>query len=60
MLDALEVDPAWLPPALESAAVSGETADGVPVAAGAGDQGAGAVGGGAVTPGPASTRACAA
>src|SRR5256885_2051065 len=39
VLDALEVDPAWLPPALES-----------PQAGGAGDQGAGAVGVGAVTP----------
>src|SRR3954468_24443587 len=39
VLDALEVDPAWLPPALES-----------PVAAGAGDQGAGAVGVGAISP----------
>ena len=39
VLDALEVDPAWLPPALES-----------PDAAGAGDQGAGAVGVGAVSP----------
>jgi xylulokinase len=54
VLSALEVDPAWLPVALESAAVSGRTADGVPVAAGAGDQGAGAVGVGAVSPGPAS------
>src|SRR3954447_9410560 len=52
VLDALEVDPAWLPPALESAAVSGRTPDGVPVAAGAGDQGAGAVGVGAVNPFP--------
>ena len=44
VLEALEVDPAWLPPALESPAVSGRTPEGVPVAAGAGDQGAGAVG----------------
>ena len=44
MLEALEVDPAWLPQALESPAVSGVTADGVPVAAGAGDQAAGALG----------------
>ena len=49
---ALELDPAWLPPALESPAVSGTTADGVPVAAGAGDQAAGAVGVGVVRPGP--------
>jgi xylulokinase len=40
VLDALEVDPAWLPEVRESAA-----------AAGAGDQGAGAVGVGAVRPG---------
>ena len=51
---ALELDPAWLPPALESPAVSGHTADGVPVAAGAGDQAAGAVGVGVLRPGPAS------
>lgn len=44
VLSALEVDPAWLPRLLESPEVSGETADGVPVAAGAGDQAAGAVG----------------
>jgi len=42
---ALDVDPAWLPKALESPAVSGVTRDGgVPVAAGAGDQAAGALG----------------
>nr|WP_246852381.1 xylulokinase [Patulibacter sp. SYSU D01012] len=52
---ALRVDPAWLPPVLESAAVSGHTAAGVPVAAGAGDQAAGAVGMGVVgDDGPAS------
>jgi xylulokinase len=44
VLDALEVDPAWLPPALESQQLSGHTRDGVPVAAGAGDQPAGALG----------------
>jgi xylulokinase len=54
VLDALEVDPAWLPRVDESAAVSGTTSDGVSVAAGAGDQGAGAVGVGAVSPGPVS------
>jgi xylulokinase len=54
VLDALEVDADRLPRVEESAAVSGTTADGVPVAAGAGDQGAGAVGVGAVSPGPAS------
>jgi xylulokinase len=44
VLEELGVDEAWLPRLLESAAVSGETADGVPVAAGAGDQAAGALG----------------
>ena len=52
MVAALELDPAWLPRALESPAVSGTTPDGVPVAAGAGDQAAGAVGVGVVRPGP--------
>lgn len=41
---ALDVDEAWLPDALESPCASGETANGVPVAAGAGDQAAGALG----------------
>ena len=44
VLGALDVDPAWLPRAEESAVVTGATAGGVPVAAGAGDQGAGALG----------------
>jgi xylulokinase len=44
VVDALEVDPAWLPRVLESPAVSGWADGGVPVAAGAGDQAAGAVG----------------
>jgi xylulokinase len=44
MVEALDVDPAWLPRALESPAVSGFDPEGVPVAAGAGDQAAGAVG----------------
>jgi xylulokinase len=48
---ALDVPPEWLPPALESPSVSGETRDGVPVAAGAGDQAAGAVGVGVERPG---------
>jgi xylulokinase len=43
MLDALDVHPAWLPPALESTVVGG-----------AGDQAAGALGVGIVAPGPAS------
>jgi xylulokinase len=43
-----EVDAAWLPRVCESPEVSGETAGGVPVAAGAGDQAAGALGVGVV------------
>ena len=54
VLDALDVDPAWLPPALESPAPSGAAVDGTPVAAGAGDQAAGALGVGVDRPGPAS------
>jgi xylulokinase len=54
VLEALEVDPAWLPRAEESPVVTGATPDGVPVAAGAGDQGAGALGVGVDRPGPAS------
>jgi xylulokinase len=54
MLDALELDAGWLPRSLESPAVSGETAAGVPVAAGAGDQAAAAVGVGVDRPGPVS------
>ena len=52
VLEALELDPAWLPRLLESPEVSGETRDGVPVAAGAGDQAAGALGVGVDRPGP--------
>jgi xylulokinase len=55
LAEALAVDRAWLPDALESVAVSGHTAAGVPVAAGAGDQAAGALGVGVVAQdGPAS------
>jgi xylulokinase len=54
VLDALALDPAWLPRVLESPQVSGATADGVPVAAGAGDQAAGALGVGVDRPGPVS------
>jgi len=50
--DALEVPMSWLPRALESPEVSGKTAQGVPVAAGAGDQAAGALGVGVDRPGP--------
>jgi xylulokinase len=52
VVSALEIDPAWLPTALESPDVSGRTAGGVAVAAGAGDQAAGAIGVGVVRPGP--------
>ncbi|MGH3103973.1 MAG: FGGY family carbohydrate kinase, partial [Gaiellaceae bacterium] len=51
VLAALDVEPGWLPPALESPEVSGTTRDGVPVAAGAGDQAAGALGVGVDRPG---------
>jgi xylulokinase len=54
VLDALEIPYQWLPRALESPAVSSHTADGVPVAAGAGDQAAGALGVGVDGPGPVS------
>jgi xylulokinase len=54
VLEALEIDPAILPAVLESPQRSGETADGVPVAAGAGDQAAGALGVGVDRPGPVS------
>ncbi|MGH2914729.1 MAG: xylulokinase [Solirubrobacteraceae bacterium] len=58
VLDALELDPAWLPRVLESPVVSGVTAAGgpvaagIPVAAGAGDQAAAALGVGVDRPGP--------
>jgi xylulokinase len=54
VLSALELDRAWLPRALESPELSGHTPDGVPVAAGGGDQAAGAIGVGIDRPGPAS------
>jgi xylulokinase len=50
LLEALELDPAWLPRALESPALTGSH-DGVPVVAGGGDQAAGAVGVGVTVPG---------
>ncbi|HUK94582.1 MAG TPA: xylulokinase [Gaiellaceae bacterium] len=52
VLDALEIPAEWLPEALESPEVSGRTVDGIPVAAGAGDQAAGALGVGVDGPGP--------
>src|SRR3954464_14524427 len=51
VLEALEIDRAWLPRAFESPEVAGETHGGVPVAAGAGDQAAGALGVGIVAEG---------
>ena len=53
VLEALELDEAWLPRTLESPEVSGAV-EGVAVAAGAGDQAAGALGVGVDRPGPAS------
>jgi xylulokinase len=54
VLESLDTPAAWLPPVLESAAVSGEAPGGVPVAAGAGDCAAAAIGVGVDRPGPAS------
>ncbi|HEY6396424.1 MAG TPA: xylulokinase [Solirubrobacteraceae bacterium] len=54
VLSALELEHDWLPEVLEGPAVSGQTADGVPVAAGGGDQAAGALGVGVDRPGPVS------
>jgi xylulokinase len=51
VVNALDLDPTWLPPTLESPEVSGRTSDGTPVAAGAGDQAAGALGVGVDRPG---------
>ena len=52
VLQALEIPGEWLPRALESPEVSGHSEEGVPVAAGAGDQQGGALGVGVVRPGP--------
>jgi xylulokinase len=52
VIGALELDPVWLPRAYESPEVSGLTSNGIPVAAGAGDQAAGALGVGVDRPGP--------
>lgn len=52
LLAELDLEPAWLPRALESPEVSGQTRAGVPVAAGAGDQAAAALGVGVDRPGP--------
>jgi xylulokinase len=52
VLSALEIPREWLPPVVESPTLAGHTPDGVPVAAGAGDQAAGALGVGVDRPGP--------
>jgi len=52
VLAALEIPPEWLPRVVESPVMAGHTSDGVPVAAGAGDQAAGALGVGVDRPGP--------
>jgi len=52
VIQALEIPAEWLPRVLESPQVTGRTKEGVPVAAGAGDQQAGALGVGVVRPGP--------
>jgi xylulokinase len=54
VLDALEIPSSWLPPVLESPAVSGTTPAGIPVAAGAGDCAAAGLGVGVDRPGPVS------
>jgi xylulokinase len=54
VLAGLEIPAEWLPKVLESPDLSGRTADGVPISAGAGDQAAGAVGVGIDRPGPVS------
>ena len=54
VLDALEIPEAWMPRALESPEISGHTAAGIPVAAGAGDCAAAALGVGVERPGPVS------
>ena len=54
VVEVLALPPEWLPPVLESPAVSGATEGGIPVAAGAGDQAAAAIGVGVDRPGPAS------
>jgi xylulokinase len=51
---ALDIPLAWLPPAFESPETTGTTTDGIPVAAGAGDQSAAALGVGIDEPGPVS------
>ena len=52
VISELELDPGWLPETLESPTLSGTTNDGIPIAAGGGDQAAGALGVGVDRPGP--------
>ena len=54
VLDALDIPEAWMPRSLESPEISGHTAAGIPVAAGAGDCAAAALGVGVERPGPVS------
>jgi xylulokinase len=54
VLSALQLPREWLPHVIESPEVSGETREGLVVAAGAGDQAAGALGVGIAAPGPVS------
>jgi len=54
VLDALDLPEAWMPRVLESPEISGRTAAGIPVAAGAGDCAAAALGVGVERPGPVS------
>jgi xylulokinase len=54
VLDDLGLPRSWLPEVFESPVAVGQTDEGVPVAAGAGDQAAGALGVGVDRPGPAS------
>ena len=58
VLDALDVPEAWMPRVLESPEISGRTAAGIPVAAGAGDCAAAALGVGVERPGR--SRSCSA
>jgi xylulokinase len=52
VITALDLDADWLPRVDESPTIAGHTAEGIPVAAGGGDQAAGALGVGVDGPGP--------
>jgi xylulokinase len=54
VMDALELPAGWLPEVVESPTAVGHTVEGIPVAAGAGDQAAGALGVGVDRQGPVS------